>query len=545
MCHYKDIDSTKKQPYNAKEEKMKPVFLDTRVLDTNARERFSLTEKSMMEHAGRALVDEIDSFNSVDSVLILCGGGNNGGDGYVTARLLAEELHGGIKSHSSITICVCAEPKSDMCKTQKALVQDESISYCTPDEVISQKITASVIVDCVFGSGFHGSLPVEIEKLFEYTNTVDAQKIACDVPSGIDLYGNCDTIAFEADVTVTMGALKICLFSDKAKDCAGKIIVADLGVDRARFEGTNSSAGQLLERTDMILPHRGKQNVNKGSFGHAAVVVGEKIGAGVIAGSSAFRFGAGLVSLVSSAGLLQPGAHIVLDEDGQLPCNAIVPYDLMCCNTFPANTTAVAMGMGLGRPKENKEPAEEYFSYLTEHCEIPCVLDADVFYSNKLPVFLQARGAYANVVLTPHPKEFVSLLRLCMPKVYAQYMLDNDGVQKVISHQCALVKEFCSAYQGVVLLLKGAVVTIGVKYVEENNVRLYFNPYGTNALAKGGSGDVLAGMICALLAQSKTQGYTPLTATISASLAHACASARFGCDYALTPFSLIKETASL
>lgn|SRR5574344_10835 len=537
MCHYKDIDSTKKQPYNAKEEKMKPVFLDTRVLDTNARERFSLTEKSMMEHAGRALVDEIDSFNSVDSVLILCGGGNNGGDGYVTARLLAEELHGGIKSHSSITICVCAEPKSDMCKTQKALVQDESISYCTPDEVISQKITASVIVDCVFGSGFHGSLPVEIEKLFEYTNTVDAQKIACDVPSGIDLYGNCDTIAFEADVTVTMGALKICLFSDKAKDCAGKIIVADLGVDRARFEGTNSSAGQLLERTDMILPHRGKQNVNKGSFGHAAVVVGQKIGAGVIAGSSAFRFGAGLVSLVaksSSVETLCPGRHIVLDEDGQLPSHdAIIPYDLMCTDEFPGNTTAVALGMGLGRPSDADDPARIYFEYLNEHGEIPCVLDADIFYSKALPAFLKLREG-KNIVLTPHPKEFVSLMQIC-------FSGESLSVQQVIEHKVELMEKFCFEYQNVVLLVKGAVVTIAVKLPQEQTVRLYFNPYGTNALAKGGSGDVLAGMICALLAQK----YSPLDATVSASLAHAFASASTPCDFALTPFDLMKEVSHL
>jgi hydroxyethylthiazole kinase-like uncharacterized protein yjeF len=534
---------------------MQNVFLDTRILDKNAREKFSLTEDSMMECAAKALLNEVtssllgdDLITQQKRVLILCGCGNNGGDGYALARLCANDET--VAKISRITVCVCADPKSDMCKVQYDRLKHSvnPVTICTLKDVLSSLDVDKphVIVDCIFGSGFHGELSNDIAEAIQKINLCPAVKIACDVPSGLDMDGN-TAGAFIADVTITMGALKTCLLSNTAKEFVGRITVADLGISRDQFECDAEYLPQskLLEHADMTLPHRNRQNVNKGDFGHVAVVVGEKIGAGVIAGSSAFRFGAGLVSLVSSAGILQPGAHIVLDEDGQLPCNAIVPYDLMCCNTFPANTTAVAMGMGLGRPKENKEPAEEYFSYLTEHCEIPCVLDADVFYSNKLPVFLQARGAYANVVLTPHPKEFVSLLRLCMPKVYAQYMLDNDGVQKVISHQCALVKEFCSAYQGVVLLLKGAVVTIGVKYVEENNVRLYFNPYGTNALAKGGSGDVLAGMICALLAQSKTQGYTPLTATISASLAHAFASARFGCDYALTPFSLIKETASL
>lgn len=524
---------------------MKNIFLDTRALDETARRKFNLTEDSMMECAGQALVQEVYSVTdgTVARVLILCGGGNNGGDGYVLARLLSS-------TDITVTVCVCVEPKSAMCQKQRSQVSQKKVQFCSINEVIDSPLDADVIVDCIFGSGFHGLLPAQIASLVDLVNASNAKKIACDVPSGIDMYGNTQA-AFVADVTVTMGALKFCLMSDCAKDIVGTIKVADLGICREQFESSGGAmpVAYLLERSDMMLPHRIKRNVNKGSFGHAVVVVGQKIGAGVIAGSSAFRFGAGLVTLLSAQGSLVPGKEIVLDEDGQLPDvrtsnnSAIIPYDLMCADVFPVNTTAVALGMGLGRPMQTEEPVEPYFAYLLQHAEIPCVLDADVFYSKKLQPFLKARctTTNANVVLTPHPKEFVSLLQLCLPQAYEQFGLSQDGVHKVVDNRLELMKLFCEAYPSVVLLLKGAVVTVGVQNHDDGEVHLYCNPYGTNALAKGGSGDVLAGMICALLAQK----YTAVNATVSGSLAHALASVQCRCDYALTPFSLMKEVALL
>ena len=533
---------------------MQHLFLDTRVLDARARELFSLTEDSMMECAALALEQEVcrslKSKTEQDSkrILVLAGSGNNGGDGYALARLLAVDS-------IPVTICVAVEPKSEMCKLQKErCVNFKSIYFLSLSECMSfiqsEIQPFDVIVDCIFGSGFHGALPLEIESLIIKVNELKAVRVACDVPSGLDHFGNAVGAIFKADCTVTMGAQKVCLYSDKAKECTGIVKVADLGVSRAQFEQGDCSKSQstvlpvaeLLEQSDMTLPHRSEQNVNKGSFGHVAVVVGDKIGAAVIAGSSAFRFGAGLVTLVGNKSNVFSGKEIVLDDDGQPPIetiskaearlNYIVPYDLMCSETFPANTTAIALGMGLGHN-------DTCFSYLNEHAAIPCVLDADVFSSDALYAFLQSRVhamSVPNTVLTPHPKEFVSLLQKCNLGTYT--------ITQVIENRIELVKKFCETFPGVVLLLKGAVVTIGVKYTEEKEVRLYLNPYGTNALAKGGSGDVLAGMIVALLAQKK-KSYTTLNATISASLAHAIASSHAPCDYALTPFSLMKLVSEL
>lgn len=521
---------------------MQHLFTDTRILDNRAREKFSITEDSMMELAAEALEQRVNQIflqqnsNKEKNILILAGSGNNGGDGYALARRLKQNS----VPNKYITVCQVAEAKSEQCVVQKNRAERAGVLFCKPSDVFAKYISVQnvqppdIIVDCIFGSGFHGLFSPEIKNLVCAVNKIAAYKIACDVPSGLDQLGNTGDDCFYANETITMGAQKICLYSDKAKDVVGKITVANLGVSRQQFEGNGDPSvvpdGELLEPNDMKLPHRKFQNVNKGSFGHTAIVVGEKIGAAVIAGSSAFRFGSGLVTLVGRKNEVFCGEKIVLDEDGQPPLirsEAIVPYDIMCSEHFPANTTAVGMGMGLGR---NEGATVEPFAYLIAHPEIPCVLDADAFYSSELPDFLQV---HTNCVLTPHPKEFVSLLDKCG--------IGSYSVAEAVSNRIDLVKKFCSEFPGVVLLLKGSVVLIGLKGSMEQQVHLYFNPYGTNALAKGGSGDVLAGMIASLLAQQ----YVPLDAAISASLAHALASTHAPCDFALTPFSLMKLVAEL
>lgn len=544
---------------------MQPLFLDTRPLDQRVREKFNLTEDIMMENAAVAIEKDVqlcaDDSDEITNVLVLAGSGNNGADGYALSRRLAG-------SEIKVTVCEVAVPKSEMCKTQKLRAEKVGVEIKKFSEL--DLSSYNIIVDCIFGSGFHGILPEDVAEVISKVNETDVVRIACDVPTGLDKYGNAEGEVFSATVTVTMGANKVCLYSDAAKEFVGEVVLADLGVSRNLFygqlkrndngrnlQGVESNEQNLilpeemlLEESDMVLPHRNKQNVNKGSFGHAAIVTGEKIGAGVIAGSSTLRFGAGLVTLVSFEKEISCGDKVELNEDGLLPQQKqIVPYELMCSKTFPSNTTAVALGMGLGR---NNNSTEKYFDFLYEHKDLSCVLDADIFYSDSLCEFLKSRSddylksaassnkvCDAKVVLTPHPKEFVSLLEKC-----GLSLNDKDSsisVNEAVENRVELVKKFCLKFSGVVLLLKGANVTIGVKFSNEENVRLYVNPYGTSVLAKAGSGDVLSGMICSLLAQK----YNSLDATVSASLAHALATRNVACDFSLTPFSLMKEVSLL
>ncbi|MBR5097178.1 MAG: NAD(P)H-hydrate dehydratase, partial [Treponema sp.] len=255
-------------------------------------------------------------------------------------------------------------------------------------------------------------------------------------------------------------------------------------------------------------------------YGHTAIFAGEKPGAAVIAGHAALKFGSGLATLLPIAGK-------------KINFENVADFDLMVSDSLPQNATALVAGPGLGRP--NSSQAQE--SAASNDCgpasvfgalsssTLPAVLDADIFYWPQIKDLLAKKK---NVVLTPHPKEFAELLK--------NLGLGNYSVAEVVENRLELAKDFCRAYPQAVLLLKGANVLIASLLAGESQPRVYINPLGTSALAKAGSGDVLAGMTAALLAQ----GYEPLEAAVTASIKHASASHAFdGKDYALTPFELI------
>ena len=263
---------------------MRYLYLSTKPLDERAKSKYLLSDELLMENAANALCGLVGSLTHKGSVVtIVCGSGDNGADGYALAR----KLQG-----SYITrIYEAKEPKSRLCKLQSERAQ---VAGC---EWVKKLLPCDMLVDCLFGSGFAGELSAESMKLLEQMNTCARLNIACDVPSGLDLQGRVGSIAFRADYTLSMGALKVALFSDAAKDLTGKVLVGDLGVSRELFEV--QSPFYLLEESDMRLPHRTKQNCHKGSFGHIAVIAGEKAGAAELSALSGLRMGAGLVSVVS------------------------------------------------------------------------------------------------------------------------------------------------------------------------------------------------------------------------------------------------------
>ncbi|MDD5161006.1 MAG: NAD(P)H-hydrate dehydratase [Sulfuricurvum sp.] len=439
---------------------MQNLYREVNTLDRRAVEKFALSETIMMEHAALSMAQLIRTrFEPNASILIVCGNGNNGADGRILARQLEEEY------------CISLHYQSDT--------------------------RYDVIVDALFGSGLNRAIDRATGNLLDLLNASDAFKIACDVPSGLFAEGTLDPHTFKADITITMGGLKRSLFSDAAKEYTGEIHVANLGISRSRYE--IPSSWQLLDPTDLSLPLRTKASTHKGSYGHLALICGEKVGAAVIAGSAALRFGTGLVSLLSNE-------------------NVFIPYELMQNHSLPETTTAIAVGMGLG-----VEFCDDELTCLLDNT-LPLVLDADIFY-HPLFVKLLKRG---SIVLTPHPKEFTQILRICGIADINTETLQND--------RFGYVEQFCSAFPDIVLLLKGANVIIG----SQDN--FYINPHGTVALAKGGSGDVLSGLIGALLAQ----GHTPLEAAIQGSLAHTLASQKLGKNnYALSPFDLIERITHL
>ncbi|RKV28729.1 bifunctional ADP-dependent NAD(P)H-hydrate dehydratase/NAD(P)H-hydrate epimerase [Helicobacter pylori] len=464
---------------------MLSVYEKGNALDKRALEEWLLSEDILMENAAMALERAVLQNASLGAkVIILCGSGDNGGDGYALAR----RLMGRFKT----LVFEMKLAKSPMCQLQKERAKKVGVVIKTWEEK-NEDLECDVLVDCVVGSNFKGELEPFLN--FESLSQKARFKIACDIPSGIDSKGRVDKRAFKADMTISMGAIKSCLLSDRAKDYIGELKVGHLGVFNQIYEIPTDTF--LLEKSDLKLPLRDKKNAHKGDYGHAHVLLGKHSGAGLLSALSALSFGSGVVSVQA------------------LECEITSnnkPLELVFCENFPKKLSAFALGMGLENiPKDFNKWLEL----------APCVLDAGVFYHKEV---LQALEK--EVILTPHPKEFLSLLKLVGINISMLELLDN---------KLEIARDFSQKYPKVVLLLKGANTLIA------HQGQVFINILGSVALAKAGSGDVLAGLILSLLSQN----YTPLDAAINASLAHALASLEFKNNYALTPLDLIEKIKRL
>ncbi|GAA7552375.1 NAD(P)H-hydrate dehydratase [Helicobacter pylori] len=464
---------------------MLSVYEKVNALDKRAIEEWLLSEDILMENAAMALERAVLQNASLGAkVIILCGSGDNGGDGYALARRLAGRFK---------TLVFEMKPaKSPMCQLQKERAKKVGVIIKAWEEK-NEDLECDALIDCVIGSDFKGELEPFLN--FESLSQKARFKIACDIPSGINSKGRVDKRAFKADMTISMGAIKSCLLSDRAKDYIGELKVGHLGVFNPIYEIPTDTF--LLEKSDLKLPLRDKKNAHKGDYGHAHILLGKHSGAGLLSALSALSFGSGVVSVQAL--------------EGEITSNN-KPLELVFCKNFPKKLSAFALGMGL----ENIPKDFEKWLELA-----PCVLDAGVFYHKEV---LQALEK--EVILTPHPKEFLSLLKSVGINISMLELLDN---------KLEIARDFSQKYPKVVLLLKGANTLIA------HQGQVFINTLGSVALAKAGSGDVLAGLILSLLSQN----YTPLDAAINASLAHALAGLEFKNNYALTPLDLIEKIKRL
>jgi hydroxyethylthiazole kinase-like uncharacterized protein yjeF len=184
---------------------MQKLFDEVNSLDKRCYEEFLLSEDILMEHASNSMASYINqNLSHKKSILIVCGSGNNGADGIALARLLHKKYN--------VKLYFASEPKSTMSKLQ--LQRANALEV----EIINEVFEADIIVDCIFGTGLNKPLDGRSTTLLTTLNSYNSYKIACDIPSGINILGQVLTIAFEADVTITMGALKTSLFSDIAKE---------------------------------------------------------------------------------------------------------------------------------------------------------------------------------------------------------------------------------------------------------------------------------------------------------------------------------------
>lgn len=452
---------------------MLKVFKNLKELDSAVVLRYEIAEEILMENAARGVRDFLLEKGLIGKkTLIVVGGGNNGADGLALARMI----------HNA-AVFSALPPKSELALLQTKRAEKLDISF------VQSVGGYEVIIDALLGSGQTKPLENELKNLIKTINAEPCIKIALDIPSGVmDGMSGVD-VAFKADFTVTLGAYKEALLGDYAKDFVGETVLKDLGLLDEKYTQRFAPSAYLLEKTDLKLPKRAKKNCNKGDFGHLCIVGGEMIGAATIAAKAALRFGVGLVTLT---------ARDTLISEPQI----------MMQNSIPKTANTLLIGQGLGDAYSQTEIVQFVMNIDR------CVVDADIF---KKECVKEILALNKKMVLTPHPKEFSSLLKIAL-----NIDVSVDEIQK---DRFGFARLFCQKFENKTLVLKGANTLIA------ENDKLFVMPYGSAALAKGGSGDALAGVIASLLAQ----GYEPLEAAKNGSLALALAAANYkGADYSMT-----------
>ena len=418
----------------------------------------------LMERAGKALaqaVSEACHRLGAGDALFVCGGGNNGGDGFVAARILHE-------AGEEVAVLCLAQKFSPDCAAVKAQYKGELLGRIP-------RRRYALIVDCLFGTGLARPVEGESAALVDFINGSGAYVIACDLPSGLMEGGIAGETCVRADETVTMGQLKQTLLLSDGADVAGKISVADIGIPAAE------NGAEVWENADVkaFFPRR-RSNTHKGSYGTACILAGGAYsGAAFLAAGACLKSGAGYTKLCVS-GELYP--HAI----GKLPAAVLREYKAIDGDILGADALAVGMGSGVS------EQLYVYIAELLTNYTGTLVLDADAL--NTISAYgtevLSKRAC--RVVLTPHPKEF-SRLAEC-------------SVKEVLADPVGMAKEFAARF-GVTVLLKNnrSVITDGV--------RVAVNPTGSPSLAKGGSGDVLSGLLVGTCAR----GVQPFEAACVAS----------------------------
>ena len=486
---------------------MHPIFENPSALEQMAKEKYSIPPFLMMENAASALAMLIKKLSSEEKsdVFIFCGKGNNGADGLALARLL--------QSTKNVIVYCPQVPVTSEGLVQYNMAEKLNISIRSSFESFYEDFNKNsknncIIVDCIYGTGFHGELKKELQELFINLNNIkNTIRISCDVPSGLGLPNS-----FKADYTVTMGELKTSLFSDSVKAVTGELIVAELGFERKQLEGLTKPAAFLVTKDDLKLPFRTNISTNKGNFGHTLVFAGSKSGAAILSATAALSFGSGLTSLYEC-------------KNSNIQQFKLNP-SIMLGNTIPEKTTCVSIGSGLGTSIKEAIPI---FTEWFNRTKTPnCVIDADMFSYPNIKELLEHLNSINNakIILTPHLKELQSLLQ----KLDFKSEFTNCPLKEI--NRYAVGKILTEKYPNITIVMKSAITFIAEKGL------IYICNDGAPNLSKAGSGDVLAGMIAALLAQ----GYDAKDAAITAVEHHALTSKKLiPQSYNLTPELLISN----
>jgi len=475
---------------------------EMREVDRLTTERFGIPGDRLMEAAGKSVAEVFlekykeRNAKSPERVCVLCGKGNNGGDGFVVARNLRGRV-------GLITLFLFGEPaelRGDAATNfQRWRELGEPVVVVRDDhdwEMVWGSVAASeVIIDALLGTGLRGGATSLLAQVIENVNrfSQDAKAawpawiVAVDTPSGLPSDGeSAEGPVLRTHLTVTFTAPKIGQLVSADAGACGALVVREIGTPAALVEEVGKGKLRWAGPEEFSeLPLQRSAEAHKGSYGHVLLVAGSigKTGAAVLCGQAALRGGAGLVTVATS----EPALPTVAEAQAEYMTEALpatvsgtIASEAVRLGGFATllhGMTVLGIGPGLGTHPET----QEFVRSVVAHADLPMVVDADGLNAFSGQAETLAIRKSPHLVLTPHPGEMARLCGLTTPQVQA------DRIKYAV--------EFAGKWNAVVLL-KGFHTVIAAP-----NGDVFVNTTGSAGLAKGGSGDVLTGLLTALIAQ--------------------------------------------
>lgn len=448
-------------------------------VDRRAIENYGIPSIVLMENAAIATVDSIaENYPAARSAVVVCGTGNNGGDGFAIARHLQQRqlivtiLLAGVPAKLSGDANVNYETCRRMGMTVTAIESEDEIG-----DTIETCRTADLVIDAMFGTGLSRSVEGYRADLIESLNTLSVPIVAVDLPSGLN--GSSPLVdgpAIQADLTVTFAQPKIAHVFAPASECCGSVVVADISIPMEAIEEEGCQLDLITSTEVEPLFETRRPETHKGTYGHVVVIAGSegRTGAAIMSARSAVRGGAGLVSVVTdsvSANIIDAVSIESMSktfEMNETSTEAILE--------FLSGKDAVLIGSGL----RDDEESYGLIRALVQRIELPAVIDASGL--NAFAGRISELKTDVARILTPHPGELGRL----MEKSTAE--INRDRIESA--------REAASR-SGAVVILKGHQTLVAAP-----DGRVSVNPTGNPGMASGGTGDVLGGLLAAILARA-------------------------------------------
>ncbi len=422
-----------------------------READALAMSEYFLPSRVLMENAGKGCAQIIDKQVFGKKAVVVCGDGNNGGDGFVISRWLT-------KFGYDVEIILIGEKSKFSQETAENWKACQKFGLPVNENVESIP-ECDFVVDALFGIGFRGALSGTAKAIVDQINLSSAKVVAIDIPSGLDADNGLADSCVEADITLSMAAAKPGHFLGRGKEVCGKLEIVPIGIPE---EELKKSEERFFYLGKQILPSR-SVTAHKGDCGRLAIIAGSLgySGAAILSSRAALHSGAGLVNLYHPQGM---------EQIFETSLTEVMSKTFADLESIKADAVLVGPGLGVDCP--------QILEYCLREFKGKLVIDADGL--NMLAKNKELLKEIDGAVLTPHIGEFA---RLC-----------DCSVAEVLANPCQMLRAFVQKYNCSVLLKSSTSL-----FCQQE--KIWFIHKGNDGLATGGSGDVLAGVIASFMAQ--------------------------------------------